>query len=187
MPDWSKAIVTLDTSEETKAKIEERKRFANASEEERRKMADAVQREYDKKLMKKRFLYLILPVLTVILEALPFGAVLNFANPEGEPFRQTFSYFSLTPFGYANFAPLITAVTTCVALVLIAVYAVTGKHNVSVTAGIMLAIGTVISLMPLLYGIRSYSVIGLFITILLAAETVLLFTTVKKEVYLYRK
>lgn len=187
MPDWSKAIVTLDTSEETKAKIEERKRFANASEEERRKMADAVQREYDKKMMKKRFLYLILPVIAVILEVLPFGAVLNFANPEGEPFRQTFSYFSLTPFGYANFAPMLTAVTTCVAIVLLLVYGFSGKHNIVSTVRIMLAIGTVISFMPLLFGISSYSVVGLFITLLLAAETVLLFTTVKKEVYLYRK
>ena len=55
--------------------------------------------------MKKRLLYLILPLVTVILELLPYGAVCNFMNPEGDPWRETFSYFSLTPFGYANFAP----------------------------------------------------------------------------------
>lgn len=49
--------------------------------------------------MKKRFLYLIFPAVALILEILPFGAVCNFANPDGEPWRETFSYFSLTPFG----------------------------------------------------------------------------------------
>ena len=61
--------------------------------------------------MKKRLLYLFLPIVTLILEILPYGAVCNFANPEGKPWRMTFSYFDLTPFGYANFAPFLTAIT----------------------------------------------------------------------------
>ena len=44
----------------------------------------------------------ILPVITIVLEILPYGAVCNFANPEGEVLRETFSNFDLTPFGYAN-------------------------------------------------------------------------------------
>ena len=63
--------------------------------------------------MKKRLMYLALPALTLILEILPYGAVCNFANPEGEAWRRTYSYFDLTPFGYANFAPLLTAFLTC--------------------------------------------------------------------------
>ena len=79
--------------------------------------------EYD--CMKKRLLYLILPIVTLILEILPYGAVCNFMRPattEGLPpgrFRELYSYFDLTPFGYANFAPLITAVITCIILLLI--------------------------------------------------------------------
>ena len=79
--------------------------------------------------MKKRSLYLLLPVITLILEILPYGAVLHFGNPEGEPWRKTFSYFDPTPFGYANFAPLLTAVITCVVFVLLAVYCLTGKRR----------------------------------------------------------
>lgn len=40
-------------------------------------------------------------IAILVLEILPYGAVLHFANPEGEPFRETFSYFDLTPYGYS--------------------------------------------------------------------------------------
>ena len=75
--------------------------------------------------MKRRLLCLVLPIITLILEILPYGAVCNFMRPpanEGDPighFRELYSYFDLTPFGYANFAPLITAVITCIILLLL--------------------------------------------------------------------
>ena len=53
----------------------------------------------------KKSLFVVLPLVALILELLPNGVVLNFANPDGEPWRRTYSYFSLTPFGYANFGP----------------------------------------------------------------------------------
>lgn len=78
--------------------------------------------------MKKRaYTLLILPVVAIVLEALPYGAVLNFAD-ESQTYRETFSYFSLTPYGYANFGPLIAAVLTCVALLLVKRYC----HNLQV-------------------------------------------------------
>ena len=49
--------------------------------------------------MKKRFLYLVLPIITLILEALPYGAVCIFATSPTDRIRETFSYFDLTPFG----------------------------------------------------------------------------------------
>ena len=70
----------------------------------------------------KKSLFLILPLVALILELLPYGVVLNFANPDGEPWRRTYSYFSMMPFGYANFGPLITAILTCVLLVLVVIY-----------------------------------------------------------------
>ena len=73
--------------------------------------------------MKKRLPLLLFPVLALILEALPYGAVLQFARPAAAPLRELYSYFDLTPFGYANFAPLFTALGTCVLLVLLALYA----------------------------------------------------------------
>lgn len=63
--------------------------------------------------MKKRLPLLLFPVLALILEALPYGAVLQFARPAAAPLRELYSYFDLTPFGYANFAPLFTALGTC--------------------------------------------------------------------------
>ncbi len=129
--------------------------------------------------MKKRLLYLILPSITLALEILPYGAVCNFANPEGEPWRKTFSYFDLTPFGYANFAPFLTAITTCAILVLLLVYLFTDKRRmIAVTKG-LLCIGIALSLCPLLYGVSFFSVVGAVITISLIAELVFLFIAVK--------
>jgi len=54
----------------------------------------------------KKVCLAVLPALTIVLELLPFGAVCIFATSPTERVKETFSYFSLTPFGYANFAPL---------------------------------------------------------------------------------
>lgn len=126
-------------------------------------------------MKRKGFLYLILPVITLVLELLPYGAVCNFANPEGEPWRRTFSYFSLTPFGYANFAPLLTALLTCVLLVLLTVYCVTGSRRAGVAGRCVCWLGVVASLGPLLLGIRFFSWIGLAITACLLLEALWLY------------
>ena len=135
--------------------------------------------------MKKRLLYLILPIITLILEMLPYGAVLNFMRPpieEGAPignFRELYSYFSLTPFGYANFAPLITAVITCILLALLVVYTFTGKEKLRNTIKVITLIGTIISLGPLMFGINFFSIVGALISVSLLGETILLFYTAK--------
>ena len=131
--------------------------------------------------MKKRLMYLALPVLTLILEILPYGAVCNFANPEGEAWRRTYSYFDLTPFGYANFAPLLTALLTCLIIVLTVIFVIKGKTSVATAAKYILLAATVISLGPLLLGREYFSVTGSFITAALAAQLLLLQFTVKKQ------
>ena len=65
----------------------------------------------------KNLLLSIFAFAILVLELLPNGVVLNFANPEGAPWRKTYSYFSLTPFGYANFGPFITSVLTCILII----------------------------------------------------------------------
>ena len=100
--------------------------------------------------MKKRIPYLLLPLITLILEILPYGAVCNFAT-ETRRIRELYSYFDLTPYGYANFAPFLTALLTCIILVL-------------------LAVGAVLSLCPLLLGIDCFSVVGALISLSLLAE-----------------
>ena len=66
----------------------------------------------------KKISLVVFPALTIVLEALPLGAVCTFAPSPTERVRETFSYFSLIPFGYANFASLITAILTVVILLL---------------------------------------------------------------------
>ena len=129
--------------------------------------------------MKKRLLYLILPIVTLILEILPYGAVCNFANPEGDPWRKTFSYFDLTPFGYANFAPFLTAIITCVILAIMLIYLFTGKTKTITAAKVLLCVGVVLSLCPLLFGINFFSIVGALITVSLMAELILLFVSDK--------
>ena len=120
----------------------------------------------------KKFSLLICPLVILILELLPFGAVLNFANPEGEPFRETFSYFSLTPFGYANFGPFITAVLSCILLNSVIIYVLKGKLK---KFSIILAIvACAVSLSPLLFGLQYYSVIAGLITFFLGLEVMLI-------------
>ena len=130
--------------------------------------------------MKKRLLYLILPIITLILEILPYGAVCNFANPEGEPWRKTFSYFDLTPFGYANFAPLLTAIITCLIFVLIVLYCIKGNVRTAIKAKNILFVAVVMSLGPLVFGIRYFSLVGGLITLSLVAELLLLQFSIKK-------
>ena len=130
--------------------------------------------------MKKRFLYLILPIITLILELLPYGAVCNFMLPsttEGVPagrFRELYSYFDLTPFGWANFAPLITAIITCIVLLILVIYCFTGKERLAKTAKNILCVGAVISCGPLLLGPHFLSVVGVLISISLIAEFIVL-------------
>lgn len=130
--------------------------------------------------MKKRLLVLLLPIITLILEILPYGAVLNFMRPaatEGAPagrFRELYSYFDLTPFGYANFAPLITAVITCIILLLLILYCITDKQRLAITARNILYVCAAFSLGPLVLGIQFFSVVGALITVTLTAELILL-------------
>ena len=46
--------------------------------------------------MKNKFIMLFATFVALILEILPYGAVCNFANPDGEPWRYTYSYFHLS-------------------------------------------------------------------------------------------
>ena len=124
--------------------------------------------------MKKKLIMLFTTLIALVLEILPYGAVCNFANPEGEPWRRTYSYFDLTPFGYANFAPFIVALLTCVLIILIVVSLVSKKLLRTPILAVS-AIVTVLSLAPLLYGIRFFSVVGALISVALAITTVIAF------------
>ena len=118
--------------------------------------------------MKKKLITLCILLCTLVLEILPYGAVCNFANPEGAPRRVTYSYFSLTPYGYANFAPLITAILTCV-LLLIVLISIIFKKAIGKKTAILAGISSLISLCPMLYGLDYYSIVGALISLCLIA------------------
>ena len=124
--------------------------------------------------MKKKLIMLCTTLIALVLEILPYGAVCNFANPEGDPWRRTYSYFDLTTFGYANFAPFIVALLTCVLIILIVVSLVSKKEMKAPILAVS-AIATVLSLAPLLYGIRFFSVVGALISVALAITAVISF------------
>ena len=132
--------------------------------------------------MKKRnYTLLILPLLTLILQILPYGAVLDFANPEGGSIRKTYSYFSLVPFGYANFGPLITAALTSALMVMTVILVFKYNQAVYKAAMAVAAVAFAVSLTPFFYGIRYVSVVGIIISVALGAQTVLTFVTKKDK------
>ena len=122
--------------------------------------------------MKKKIITLALLLSALILEILPYGAVCNFANPEGEPWRKTYSYFSMIPYGYGDFGPLITAILTCVLLVIL-VLSLLLKKNWSRSISIISAIATLTSLAPLMFGISNFSLVGAMISACIIATFVI--------------
>ena len=124
--------------------------------------------------MKKKIIMLCIALTTLVLEILPYGAVCKFANPDGEPWRRTYSYFDLTPFGYANFSPFIVAILTCVLIAMIVISLLTKKQMRMPILAISV-IAAILSLSPLLFGIRFFSIVGALITITLAINAVIAF------------
>ena len=122
----------------------------------------------------KKISLVVLPALAIVLETLPLGAVCMFALSPTERVKETFSYFSPIPFGYANFPPLITAICTVVILLL---SLVSLKNSSVLKALLVLSIVTaVVSLLPLMYGLNYYTLVGAFITTALTAECILIRT-----------
>ena len=95
---------------------------------------------------------LILPLVVLGLELLPYGAVLNFGRLAEDGsigfFRETYSYFSLMPFGYGNFAPLLTAVLTCLLLLLLILFLFWKKRAIWKAAGVLAGVAAILSLLP---------------------------------------
>ena len=124
--------------------------------------------------MKKKLFMLCTTLIALVLEILPYGAVCNFALDEGESLRQTFSYFDLTPFGYANFAPFIVALLTC-ALTVMIVVSLVSKKPMRTPVLTVSAVATVLSLAPLLFGISYFSVVGACISVAMLLTTLVAF------------
>ncbi len=120
----------------------------------------------------KRIISLFILLAVIILELLPYGAVLNFAPAPGETIRQTFSYFSLVPFGYANFGPFLTAILSCILIFLSLIHLLKGKGKRAIFTASFIAF--ISSLLPLMFGFSYMTGIGIIISALLLANMIFL-------------
>ena len=118
---------------------------------------------------KNKFLTLLFPIIALILELLPNGVAMRFATPPGkQPFITYTSYFDLLPLGYANFAPIFTAILTIILLITLLLYVVKGTPKLWRTSKIISLIAVILSLCPMIFS--SYTLIGGLISISLFAE-----------------
>lgn len=117
--------------------------------------------------MKKKLALILLPLVAIVLEALPGGTVMYFGNPDGEPFKSTCSYFDPLHWGYADFAPNLVAVLTCALLALTVLWVVTKKER---RHPILAFCTFLLSLLPLFF---SATPISVAVTLILAATAML--------------
>lgn len=119
-------------------------------------------------MKKNKYMLIGIPLIAVILEILPYGAVLNFGTQAEDGtidyIRETFSYFDLTPFGYANFGPFLTAILSCVLLIVGIIYYKTESVKCRSIIKIISIIAALTSILPLMLGREYYSMIGIIIT-----------------------
>ena len=122
----------------------------------------------------------VLCLLTAfVLELTPYGAVLNFARMAEDgaigTFRTTFSYFSLTPFGYANFFPLLTGILTVPLLALALVQLLRPRQKLGNALFILDVLAAAMSVMSfVVFGLDYVSGVGAGITACLVLAAVCL-------------
>lgn len=110
----------------------------------------------------------------LVMEILPIGAVLVFAAGPDERIKESFSYFSLTPFGYANFFPLFAGIATAAAVLCCLIGILFEKEKLKNTAFILNISALIFSLLPFLMS-RDYMnlfswIISLLLLLALAAQ-----------------
>ena len=117
----------------------------------------------------KKLILLLFPIVALILELLPNGVVLRFGNPDGEPWIYTYNYFDLTPFGYANFGPFITAILTCVLIVLVIIGLFKFGRGMNIALMNISGFATATAFLPLMFGIEYITPIGIAIGCVMVA------------------
>lgn len=117
---------------------------------------------------------LVCCVAAVVIQILPLGAVLRFgitAQDGTVSFSfENYSYFDITPFGYAMFNYMICAVLTAIASLLSLLRTVTrSRRQTPVT--VLSAIALAMSLIPYIFG--AYNIFTIIVSVLLAAVVAL--------------
>lgn len=132
----------------------------------------------------------------LVLECLPWGAVLNFARPASDGsigrFRETYSYFSLMPVGYGMFFPMLTGVLTAALLAAALLQWRRPRKKRGDRLFVAQAVALVCSLMPLaLFGPDFFSAVGGLVSLSLLLSLVFMALAnrdlKKEEVFLEKK
>ena len=119
----------------------------------------------------KRFLNILFTAGALALMILTKAAVLVSAPGPGLHIRTMYSYFAPTvAFGGAVFPPLITAILTCVLLIL--GFAAIKNRKAGVALCILAPITFLVSLLTLLYGVRYYSLLAACISLCLLLSAI---------------
>ena len=117
---------------------------------------------------------LVCCIAAVVIQILPLGAVLRFgitAQDGTVSFSfENYSYFDITPFGYAMFNYMICAVFTAIASLLSIVRTVT-KSRRQTPVTVLSAIALAMSLIPYIFG--AYNIFTIIVSVLLAAVVAL--------------
>ena len=113
---------------------------------------------------------LVCCVAAVVIQILPLGAVLRFgitAQDGTVSFSfENYSYFDITPFGYAMFNYMICAVLTSIAALLSLMKVITlSRRQTPVT--VLSAIALVMSLIPYIFGV--FNIFTIIVSVLIAA------------------
>ena len=131
--------------------------------------------------MKKYYSNIAILIAVIVLESLPIGYVLAWANFEGAPYLDYVAYFSMVAFGTANFAPGLCAFFTCVTLVLSAVAVFVKSHKLDMTVIVFSAIALLFSIFTLIRNIDYITTVSIVITALLLVNAGLTLIPIKKN------
>ena len=129
---------------------------------------------------KRPFVLLAITVMILILEIIPYGAILEFAHMSPDLtlgyYEEHFSYFDPIVYGYGHFGPLLTVVLTCILAVFAVVAVFLEGRAVRIALRVASLLTLLFSLTPLLTG--CYSLVGGAISVLLLATCII---SLKKE------
>ena len=104
----------------------------------------------------KKILPLIILVLILVLELLPCGEVVSYVIPEIGPMTKSCSCFSLIPFMKGNVSPLVTAILTCIMIVLSFVHLIKPISNIVLIWKTISLVSIFISIAPVRYLLYSW-------------------------------
>ncbi len=114
-------------------------------------------------------------VLALILELLPFGAVMVMAPNPTERIMRTFSFFDLNVFGYGNFFPLLAGLLTVFSLLIGLFSAFRPLRSLCLRNAVFRCTeaAAVLSFAQILFGMEYLSVVGALVCVCLFLSAVL--------------